>query len=182
MPAGDDHTPTHEECIKAAASLGATRILSGSFFKFGNEIRIDARLEDVHSGAIVLGEKVVGSDPFALVDSPHQQARRSSEYRRSFQLSDVTQLVSANPEAYKQYVLGMEHFRHSDLDSAITNFEEAIAIDSSFALPYMRIGMAKHFQGRPTEGNQYFRSRTPSTKTSSPSANAPCWIPTSTPG
>ncbi|RKX27898.1 MAG: hypothetical protein DRP47_05765, partial [Candidatus Zixiibacteriota bacterium] len=59
----------HAEKLEAARSLGAANVLSGSFYKLGDKIRIDARLEDIASGKIVLGEKVVGDDPFALVDS-----------------------------------------------------------------------------------------------------------------
>ncbi|MCP4752322.1 MAG: protein kinase, partial [Proteobacteria bacterium] len=36
---------TVEECIEAATTLGATRVLSGTFFKLGDKIRIDARIQ-----------------------------------------------------------------------------------------------------------------------------------------
>ena len=41
-------------------------------------------------------------------------------------------------------------------DEAIENFEKAIEIDSTFALPYMRIGMAYTFKGRNQQGVRYF--------------------------
>ncbi|MEE8577552.1 MAG: serine/threonine-protein kinase, partial [candidate division Zixibacteria bacterium] len=60
---------TFDECVEAARSLGAVNLLSGAFYKLGDKIRIDARLQDVASGNIIFGEKVVGDDPFTLVDS-----------------------------------------------------------------------------------------------------------------
>ena len=64
-----DAVHTHEEFVKAAKALGAVNILSGAFYKLGDKMRIDARLEDVATGQIILAEKVVGEDPFGLVDS-----------------------------------------------------------------------------------------------------------------
>ncbi|MEE8149196.1 MAG: serine/threonine-protein kinase, partial [candidate division Zixibacteria bacterium] len=61
---------THEAYVRAAQSLGAAKLLTGSFYRLGEDkIRIDARLEDVATGNIILAEKVVGTDAFSLVDS-----------------------------------------------------------------------------------------------------------------
>ena len=65
----DAGLPSHQACINAAKSLGASTALSGSFYKLGDKIRIDARLEEIETGKIMLVEKVVGEDPFVLVDS-----------------------------------------------------------------------------------------------------------------
>ena len=49
----------------------------------------------------------------------------------------------------------MELFLTGEYDSAIAKFEEAIAIDSAFALPYMRIGLSHQFTGRMGQAAQY---------------------------
>jgi TolB-like protein/tetratricopeptide (TPR) repeat protein/tRNA A-37 threonylcarbamoyl transferase component Bud32 len=143
---------THEQSVDAARSLGASRLLSGTFFKLGDKIRIDARLEDVKTGQIILGEKVIGDDPFVLVDSLTAKVANALDLTET---SSVTRYTSSSPEAFKQYHLGMEFFWANEYDSAIERFNQAIAIDSIFALPYMRIGMAYVFQGRQTEGARY---------------------------
>lgn len=148
---------THQACVHAARSLGASKVLSGSFFKLGDKIRIDARLEDTKTGQIILAEKVVGEDPFLLVDSLTGKIAASLDM---VNIRDddvqVAQITSSSPEAYKQYILGMEQFEVGRLDSSINLFEEAIAIDSSFALPYMRIGMAYGLRGSGQQGATWF--------------------------
>jgi len=59
----------HKDCLKAAGFLGAKHSISGTFYKMGENIRIDARLEELETGRIISTSKVVGTDPFTLVDS-----------------------------------------------------------------------------------------------------------------
>ena len=141
-----DHT--HEECVKAARSLGVTRLLQGSLIRLGDKIRIDARVEDAATGQIIMAEKVVGDDPYVLVDSLTAKVGQLLNIAPS---GGLESLVSS-PEAFKEYHLGMEHFWAGRYDDAVDAFKRAIAIDSTFALPYMRIGMANVFQGRRPEG------------------------------
>ena len=63
----NDHT--FDECVDAAGTLGAVHVLSGSYYKLGDKIRIDARIVDVKNGTIIKTQKVIGSDPFELIDS-----------------------------------------------------------------------------------------------------------------
>ena len=148
--------PSHAACVHAATSLGASKVLSGSFFKMGDMIRIDARLEEVETGRIVLGEKVVGSDPFLLVDSLTRKIAGSLHVEEKMAAdAQVAEITSSSPEAYKHYILGVEKSSLFLWDEAIVEFEKAIEIDTSFALPYMRIGIAYALRGR-DQGRPYF--------------------------
>ncbi|MBN2227590.1 MAG: protein kinase [candidate division Zixibacteria bacterium] len=149
--------PSYQACVKAAKSLGASKILSGTFIKFGDKIRIDARLEDVETGDIILGEKVIGDNPFELVDSLTQKIALSLNIQDAMRNNtEVAAITSSSTDAYKQYILGMEKFNVHLMEDAITHFEKAIAIDSTFALPYMRIGMVYSFQSRAQQAAPYF--------------------------
>ncbi len=149
--------PRHQDCVEAARSLGASTVLSGSYFKMGDKIRIDARLEDVETGEILFGEKVIGEDPFVLVDSLTQKIALSLNSQEMMANNiDVSAITSSSPEAYKHYIIGMERFIQSFYDEAKIEFEKAIAIDSTFALPYMRIGMGYAMQNRGQQGVAYF--------------------------
>jgi len=141
-----DHT--HEECVKAARSLGVTRLLQGSLIRLGDKIRIDARVEDAATGQIIMAEKVVGDDPYVLVDS---LTAKVGQLLNIVPSGGLESLVSS-PEAFKEYHLGMEYFWAGQWDDAEAAFKRAIAIDSTFALPYMRIGMANIIQGRRPDG------------------------------
>ncbi|MEZ5359340.1 MAG: protein kinase [Candidatus Zixiibacteriota bacterium] len=146
----------HEECIKAANNLGAKHALSGTFYKLGDKIRIDSRLEELSTGKIISTVKVVGSDPFVLVDSLTTKLATALGINADASSSDVAKITSSNPEAYKKYIEGLQVFNIGMYDASVDVFKEAIALDSTFALPYMRIGMARVFTGKNTEGAQWF--------------------------
>ena len=149
--------PSHADCVEAARALGASRALSGSYFKMADKVRIDARLEDTETGRIIMAEKVIGKDPFALVDSLTQKVAQAIDVSGlGGENREVASITSASPEAYKHYILGMEKFGVSQVDEARADFEKAIAIDSTFALPYMRIGMSYAMRGRGQQGAPYF--------------------------
>jgi serine/threonine protein kinase/tetratricopeptide (TPR) repeat protein len=151
-----DEKVSSEEYLSAAKDLGATTALSGSYYKMGDKIRIDVRLENIESGKVMLGEKVVGTDPFALVDSLTRKVATSMNVGQPVGEHGVASVTSSSPEAYKQYTLGMEKFGHFEMDDAIPYFNQAIRVDSNFALPYMRIGMVNAFQGKQTQAATWF--------------------------
>ena len=122
----------------------------------GDKIRIDARLEDLASGQIILGEKVIGEDPFVLVDSLTDKIAKSLNLQEKASTNfAVSQVTSSSPEAYKQYILGLEKFNLSRYEESIDYFKKAIEIDSTFALPYMRIGIVYAFDNRNKAAGEY---------------------------
>ncbi len=149
---------TDEELRDAAEELGASNLLSGTYFKLGDQVRIDARLEEISTGKIILAEKVVGADPFKLVDSLSAKVRLAMNVAPSGAdaTTSVAKVTSASPEAYKLYLSGMKRFGENEYESAIADFEKALSIDSTLALAYMRIGMALTFTGKQTKGLPYF--------------------------
>jgi len=151
-----DREFTHDEYVKAARNLGAARVLTGAFYKFGDSLRIDARLEDIASGKVVMGEKVVGNNPWALVDSLAAKIGASLNVRILQTSQTGVASFASTPEAYKLYHAGMDKFGIELFDDAIALFRRAIEVDSTFALPYMRIGMAYVFQGLQQQGAAYF--------------------------
>ncbi len=147
---------THADMLASAKSLGATRVLSGSFFKLGDRIRIDARMEDINSGQILLAEKVMGEDPFSLVDSLTSKVASSLNLSEVVaQHQSVTNVLTKSPEAYKLYREGMDLFAQQRYDEAIDKFEASSHIDPNFALAYLRLGMVNTFAGRQQEGQRY---------------------------
>jgi tetratricopeptide (TPR) repeat protein len=157
-PPENDSTPiSYQDYVRAAKSLGAVMALSGSYYKLGDKIRIDARLEDINTGRIIMGEKVVGSELYDLIDSLTQKIAVALNVKEMMDGNkEIADLTSSSPEAYKQYILGMEKYGMENFDDAIAQFEKAIEIDSSFALPYLRIGMANYFRGRQQNSAPYF--------------------------
>lgn len=148
---------SYDDYLQCAIDIGAVNVLSGSYFKLGDKIRIDARMEEVATGKIVLAEKVMGDDAFVLVDSLSDKIASSLNILESMSgATNASDFASRSPEAYKHYLQGLELFDRELYDSARAQFHQAIALDSTFALPYMRIGMAHVFEGRVQEGRPWF--------------------------
>jgi len=153
-----DENFSSPEFTKAAQHLGARHALSGAFYRMGDDYRIDARLEDIGSGRIIFTEKVVGNDLFSMVDSLTDKIAASLNLDTDpTHARSVATYTSSSPEAYRIYSLAMKKFEKELFDEAIDEFKQAIALDSTFALPYMRIGMAHVFQSRPQEGAKWFQ-------------------------
>jgi tetratricopeptide (TPR) repeat protein/TolB-like protein len=145
----------YEDWVEASESLGASQVLSGKFYRLGDQIRIDARLEDTGSGKILFAEKVVGPDPLQLVDSLSAMVAGKLDMGGAAR-TRVADVMTASTEAYKYYHQGTEKLLIGLGDEARGFFRKALAADSTFALPYMRIGMSHVFEGRPQEGAEYF--------------------------
>lgn len=153
-----DSVFSHPDLTMAAQRLGARHALSGAFYRLSNNYRIDARLEDLATNRIIFTEKVVGDDLFAMVDSLTDKIARSLNLDTDpAHARSVATYTSSSPEAYRKYRMGMEKFEKELFDEAIVDFKQAIEIDSTFALPYMRIGMAHVFQSRPQKGAHWFQ-------------------------
>jgi serine/threonine protein kinase/predicted Zn-dependent protease len=154
---GKSEQPDYQAGVKAAKALGAATMLSGSFFRLGEQIRIDARLEDVETGEILLGEKVMGDAALPLVDSLTVKISQSLNIRgKMADDRDIVNLTTSSSEAMREYTLGLEKMDGFEFEKAIEHFKEAVRIDTMFALAYLRLGMAYGFMGRFQEGAPYF--------------------------
>ena len=157
MKTMDGEEPSHQDWLSAAKELGATSVLSGSYYNLGDRIRIDARLEEITSGKIILAEKVIGNDPFGLVDDLTLKIAGSLHLVDPTEPeSDVTILTTASTDAFKEYLLGQEKLFLGLLAESREHFGSAIEADSTFALAYMRMGMSYIFDGRVSQGTPYF--------------------------
>ncbi len=157
FPPEERDSHTFDESVKAAGTLGAIHVLSGSYYKLGDKIRIDARIIDVKNGTILKTQKVIGADPFELIDSLTVKIAIDLNMQDEFQNDMSVSQFTSSPEAYKYYLEGMELFGLGTDDLALEKFNRAIEIDSSFALPYMRIAMTSVFSGRQQKGLTYFK-------------------------
>jgi len=147
---------SYEQCVKVARSLGAANVLSGAYYKLGEKIRIDARMEDATNGSIVFAEKVIGDDLFTMVDSLTGKIVASLNIKEIMaSKQNVKQYMTSSPEAFKHYMDGMQDFLNELYDDSIEKMNRALAIDSNFALAYMRIALANIFQGKLKNGVAY---------------------------
>jgi len=154
----DPEKASRGEWVEASKRLGATSVLSGSYFRLGDRIRIDARLVEPTSGGILFADKVVGEDAFALVDNLADVVTAALQLNaQQNALASSRDIMTDSQEAYRLYHLGQQKFLLGFDEEARSEFEQALAADSTFALAYLRIGMSHIFNGRSQMGEEFIK-------------------------
>lgn len=126
-------------------------VLSASFLRAGDKLRVTAQLLDVLVGDILWSDRIdaQGDDILTLQD---MIAQRILEGLR-LELSDNEQeklgrRATDNPQAYEEYLRGRDNFgrfifrtvANEDCEAAIANFRRAIELDPHFALAHSGLG------------------------------------------
>jgi tetratricopeptide (TPR) repeat protein/tRNA A-37 threonylcarbamoyl transferase component Bud32 len=125
--------------VKIAELAGAGAVVIGSIFKAGEEIRIDAQLEEVTSGKILSSQSVRGEDVFALAEELTRRIREGLEIDGRPGGEPLTQVTTALPEAYRLYSEGVEALRYQHYPQARSLLEEAIELDPEFAMAHYQL-------------------------------------------
>lgn len=125
-----------------ARELGVTTVLEGSVRRAGDRVRITGQLIDAESDSHLWSETYDREmkDVFAIQDDIAQsivkalQVTLTPKERRAMQF-----VATSNPEAYDFYLRGrnyMYSMARRDYEHAIRMFEQAIVLDSKYALAY----------------------------------------------
>jgi serine/threonine protein kinase/Tfp pilus assembly protein PilF len=122
--------------------LGAAYALTGTLRRSGNRLRINAQLVDTHTDFPLWSERFDREmkDVFEIQD---EMARKIAEALRVTLSPQELEALSIKPteslQAYDLYLRGKRYARRQtrqDLEFALQMFENAVAIDPSFALAY----------------------------------------------
>jgi serine/threonine protein kinase/tetratricopeptide (TPR) repeat protein len=132
-------------------SVGA--VLSASFLRAGDKLRVNAQLLDVDTGALLWSDRIdaAAADIIGVQDTIAQRIVEglSVELTSDEQVL-LAQPTSANAESYEEYLRGrdaMGRFVYhtlasEDIDAAIEHFKRAIELDPDFALAHCALGGA----------------------------------------
>jgi len=149
------HRIDRDMATEVARKAGASRMLSGTLSKLGGRTIITAQLVDVASGDVVGSERVDGSDLYTMVDDLSIRIKHKlglSEQEVMAGEVKVANVTTSSPEAYREYLQGMDFYYNLDWQDAHKHFDRALALDSTFALAYMRKGIAYMSEGQREEG------------------------------
>ncbi len=174
----DRHGPgfsSRDVASEVARETKSAWLLTGSILQIDPSIVVTAELTETSTGASLAAFRIDGQPEdnlFALVDDLTVQIKNSlslpvaANEERDPLVADMT---SHSPEAYRHYFEGLDHRREFRFASAITSFERAVELDSSFAMAYYHlsglkdrrlISRAVQFLDRATHKEQlYIRSR-----------------------
>jgi serine/threonine protein kinase len=122
--------------------LGAAYALTGTLRRSGARLRINAQLVDTHTDFPLWSERFDREmkDVFEIQD---EMARKIAEALRVTLSAEEVEALAVKPtenlQAYDLYLRGKRYARRQtrqDLEFALQMFENAVAIDASFALAY----------------------------------------------
>jgi non-specific serine/threonine protein kinase len=122
--------------------LGAAFVLTGTLRRAGARLRISAQLVDTHTDFPLWSDRFDREmkDVFEVQD---EMARKIAEALRVTlspqELEALADKPTENPQAYDLYLRGKRYARRltrQDVEFALQMFENAVALDPSFALAY----------------------------------------------
>jgi TolB-like protein/Tfp pilus assembly protein PilF len=141
---------------KVGNDLSVSAVVSGRVVPRGDSIEVSAELTDVRDNTEIWGQHYSGKSA-DIISLQQQIAGDIAEKLRSKLSSSEKQQVSKqgtqNPEAYELYLKGRYHWNKrtpSDLETAISYFNQAVAKDPSYALAYS--GLATVYSSLPNYG------------------------------
>jgi tetratricopeptide (TPR) repeat protein len=132
-----------------ARSVGAGVVLYGTLVGSGpDSVRLTASLLDVAR------DEMVGEAEFRgladridqLADSLTVQVLRELAQSRVIGAARASGLGSRSVSALRSFLRAEQHFRRTEWDSARASYEQAVALDSTFALAYWRLGTIRAWQ------------------------------------
>jgi TolB-like protein len=133
-----------------AAGLGVTAILEGTIQRSGDRLRVGSQLTNVSDGVVLWSDAYKRDQPGAreVFGVFHEVARNVAS---ALQLSLVpgpgagSERVTDSREALAAYLRGRylaDRYTERDLKTAISLYQRAIALDSSFAQPWAGLSEA----------------------------------------
>jgi len=141
---------------KVGDELGVSALVSGRVVPRGDNIEVSAEITEVRDNNEIWGQQYSGKST-EIISLEQQIAGDIAEKLRSKLSASEKQQVAKqgtqNPEAYELYLKGRYYWNkltHSDLDTAISYFNQAIAKDPGYALAYS--GLADGYAARAVRG------------------------------
>lgn len=132
-------TPDHGQLLDVARRSHSDRIVTGAFTALERAIRVDVQVLDAIDGSVIGGESLTVATQDELLSRVDLLASRVALRLDAVTPSGSTP-VTTSLEAFRNYSLALEKaagFRNTE---AIELLEQAIGLDSQFAMAHARIG------------------------------------------
>ena len=152
-----------ELSFKICRSEGVDAIVLGSFVKAGNVFATDIKVLDVATKKLLKGANTKGEGLGSILDYQIDYLSKEIVDRIGLTARDIesvklriADVSTTSMEAYNQLLKGREEFDKGRLYEAIDHFENAVQIDSTFAVAYLQLGIAQYFIFESRKANESF--------------------------
>ncbi len=138
---------------KIAAELGVGAVMSGRMTQRGDNLTISVELIDVANNEILWGEQYdrTMSDLLATQREIAATITQKLQLKLSGDEKGLTKKYTSSSEAYQLWLKGRFHFARrtkDDMNKSIEVFNQAVKLDSNFALAY--VGIAESYSTIPS--------------------------------
>jgi tetratricopeptide (TPR) repeat protein len=169
-----------------ARAAGVTTMILGRVARTGERVVATAELVDVASGESIGAPRVQGAGAESVLELADELAHQVRALLRTPEMSPserraLSQQLTTDVEAWRAYVRGETLLKRRRIDEASAAFDEAVAIDPSFALAHYANQMALVWTGddersmRSLERAIAFREKLPPAKRALIDATRPYW-------
>ncbi len=137
---GEARLPDRAHASGIASKTGSKTMITGSVHQAKDEVLVQIELVDVASGKILKTEKMSGvpDQIFDLADKICEKIAGKALHGEF----NITLHTTDNYKAYEEFYAGQEDFWVFKFGSANKHFEEAIRLDSTFALGYLYLSQS----------------------------------------
>lgn len=139
--AGREATFTHEAALKIASDLGASRLIEGSIAGTREHLTLSARLSSVSGSEPLMRAVAQGpADSISqLIDRLAAQLLGMAAGMEGIQLASLT---SGSLPAIRLFLAGQAEYRKGRVEDAVLRFDDALDLDSTFALAGLKLCLA----------------------------------------
>ncbi len=154
--AGDLDSLDRSQIANVARRAGAGAVVAGTIYRSGDEYRIDAQMEDLATGRVLVADSVRGADLFSLVDQLASRIRVGVGLQDTPGVRPVAAVSSPSLDAYRLFAQGTEAYQNVRIVDATRLLEEAVRVDPDFASAYLYLGFVDYFSGRSGDRQRHF--------------------------
>ncbi len=136
-------------------------VLVGNYTEAGDKYRINVSLQEAASGELISSENVEGEGErsfYAMVDELTRWIKSNFELSEANLAADpdseVADITSASPEAYKLYSEGRRLHLQGRYQQSIVKIQEALEIDPDFAMAHRSLAVSYGNMGRQPARNR----------------------------
>ncbi|HKC89465.1 MAG TPA: FlgO family outer membrane protein [Blastocatellia bacterium] len=133
----------HLDPKQVAAELNVDKLLTGTFLKEGDDLRINLQLVDVTANQVLWSESLnLKREKLTTIQDRVTQEviRRLSVSLTPAESAQLQRGAPRDPQAYEYHLRGVDLYWKDDLPTAGKMLEESVALDPNYALSWAYLG------------------------------------------
>jgi tetratricopeptide (TPR) repeat protein len=138
---------------EVAVREGSRAVIAGEVSSAGTAYVLSARLVAAESGRVLWADRQSADEPAAIIPAIDRLSKRLreriGESLKTIRANEPLETVTTSSlEALQKYSHALRVLDEGDVETGITLLEEAVALDTTFAMAYRKLGIALDRRGR----------------------------------